>query len=171
MGAMLERLGRWALIASLLVVLAGLALLFAGPKALERWLPHRGIERVDFARLEPDHPRGFLACSPGLCRSEAVDLPVEPLPLAPEEARRRLFALVDSSPGTTLLKIAPDGRQWSFRVSMNDRPVPDVVSVRMLPAGEGRTAIAIYSRAVGWGGGDRARQAARVRRWLAILRP
>ncbi len=168
---MLERLGRWALVASFLVVLAGLALLLVGPGALERWLPHRDVGRVDFARLSADHPRGFLACSPGLCPQQAVDLVVEPLPLPPQQVRRRLFAFVDGSPEISLLKISPDGRQWSFRVSMSDRPLPDVVSVRMEPAGERRTAIAIYSRAVGWGGGDHGRQASRVKRWLAILHP
>ncbi|RMF17837.1 MAG: hypothetical protein D6757_00625, partial [Alphaproteobacteria bacterium] len=95
---MLERLGRWALVVSFLVVLAGLALLLVGPGALDRWLPHRSIERIDFATLPADHPRGFLACSPGLCPKEAVDLTVEPLPLAPDEARRRLFAFIDASP-------------------------------------------------------------------------
>ena len=168
----MDRLGnlvRLAILLSLAVLLLGGVLLIVGPERFVAWLPRKPLPEMDPRHLTADK-RGVLACSPGLCADGTVDLVIAPVALPAEELQRRLLAFVDQSPEITLLDIAPDGRQWRFRVTVPGQAVPDVVVVRMAPRADGRTALAIYSTAMGWQA-DRARQERRLRRWLAILRP
>ncbi len=168
----MDRLGnlvRIAILLSLAVLLLGGVLLVMGPERFAAWLPRRPLPEMDLRHLAADK-RGVLACSPGLCAEGTVDLVIEPVDMPVDELRRRLLAFVDHSPEVTLLDVAPDGQQWRFRVMVPGEAVPDVVVVRMAPRAHGRTALAIYSTAMGWGV-DHARQQQRVRRWLAILRP
>ncbi|RMF74728.1 MAG: hypothetical protein D6740_02000 [Alphaproteobacteria bacterium] len=169
----MDRLGslvRIAILLSLAVLLLGGVLLIAGPERFAAWLPRRPLPEMDLRHLPAAEKRGVLACTPGLCAAGTIDLVIEPVDLPTEELRRRLFAFIDQSPEVTLIDISPDGRQWRFRVTVPGKAVPDVVVVRMAGQPDGRTALAIYSTAMGWGA-DHARQQRRVRRWLAILRP
>ncbi len=168
----MDRLGsilKIAILLSIAVLLLGGLLLILGPERMADWIPRRPLPEMDLRALPADKP-GVLACTPGLCAEETIDIAIEPLDLPDDELRRRLFAFVDGSPEIALIDIAPDGRQWRFRVSVPGEPVPDVVVVRIDARADGRTGLAIYSTAMGWGA-DRARQERRVRRWLAILRP
>ena len=169
----MDRLGnlvRIAILLSLAVLLLGGVMLIVGPERFTAWLPRKPLPEMDLRHLATAEKRGVLACSPGLCATGTVDLVIEPVPLPAEELRRRLLAFVDHSPEVALIDIAADGWQWRFRVTVPDKAVPDVVVVRMAEGEDGRTALAIYSTAMGWET-DRTRQQRRVRRWLAILRP
>ncbi len=169
----MDRLGnlvRIAILLSLAVLLLGGVVLIVGPARFVAWLPRKPLPEMDLRHLSAADKRGVLACSPGLCAAGTIDLVIEPVRLPADELRRRLLAFVDHSPDVTLLDIAPDGWQWRFRVTVAGEAVPDVVVVRMAEGADGRTALAIYSTAMGWAA-DRVRQQRRVRRWLAILRP
>ncbi len=166
----LSNLVRIAILLSLAVLLLGGVLLIVGPGRFAAWLPRKPLPEMDLRHLSAADKRGVLACSPGLCAAGTVDLVIAPVSLPADELRRRLVAFVDHTPEVTLIDIAPDGWQWRFRVTVPGEAVPDVVVVRMAEGADGRTALAIYSTAMGWGT-DRARQERRVRRWLAILRP
>lgn len=137
------------------------------------------VERIDFATLEPRAtPNSFLLCPRGLCANRPFDrespeyeIPAEQLAeilrrtveategLRPDE-RQRPVNLQSDSPDTAM--------QWDYIATTKHLKFPDLVTLRVLEAGEGRSTFAIYSRAV-YGRKDFGANQNRVAVWIEAL--
>ncbi len=128
---------------------------------------------VRLAPLRPEHWHIVPAAEASTARpNEAQLLPGDGAPvyaLRPAELAARLDALALAEPRTERLAGHPDD---GFTTYVQRTPVwrfPDVISVHVLPHGEGAT-LAIWSRAR-YGYSDWGVNAARLARWLEALKP
>lgn len=161
-----------AIALSFVVIVAGMALLLVDPSKLEGFFGGEGgLERIEFATLRRDAPgKSFLACPPQRCpnaqpdaASPAFDIPVERL-------LGRLLEFVDGAAGVRTDNLDMERLQFVFLAPVPGEPAPDVVTVRLYPAAETGSTLAIYSRTL-VGTPLRDRHERRVKRWLAALTP
>jgi len=117
---------------------------------------------VDFATLAvPDSPNRYLVCPVGQCARADAESPV--YPVSAERLRRGWMTVLERH-GAKLLsdaggQIEAEGRTPWLRF-------PDLVTVKILPQGEGRSSAAVYSRSL-YGYSDMGVNEARVRAWMA----
>lgn len=117
---------------------------------------------VDFATLTvPDSPNRYLVCPVGQCARADAESPVHPVPA---ERLRAAWMGVLERHGAKLLSDA--GGQIEAEVRTPWLRFPDLVTVKILPQGEGRSSSAVYSRSL-YGHSDMGVNAARVRAWMA----
>lgn len=127
------------------------------------------VERqsVNFETLElKDSPNQFLVCPPDLCRQAKPHLESPVFELSVDELRQRWMERIASQPRVS--ELSSDGDQYDFEQLTPLIGFPDTVTVRFLPAGEGRSTLAIYSRSH-YGHSDLGANKKRIRAWLELL--
>jgi uncharacterized protein (DUF1499 family) len=123
---------------------------------------------VDFGLLERrSSPNDALICPEGVCpRARADETPPIfdiPAPQLGETLRRAILA----EPRMEALPTpSPDRLRFAQRSFL--MRYPDIVDILVLPRGEGRSTVALYSRSA-VGHSDLGVNRARLRRWLAAI--
>ncbi len=156
----------WLVLAAIL----GLAL-YAGVKGRKQaWALFYGPlvrEAVDFETLElGPKPNQYLVCPSGLCGNAAPHAPAPVFDLTPGQLRERWMERIAALPRVELLEARSD--TLSFEVLTPLMGFPDTVDVRILPAGDARSTLAIYSRSH-YGYSDLGANEKRIKDWLERL--
>ena len=122
---------------------------------------------VDFAALRlRSTPNDALACPEGFCPHARPDIVPPEFGVPAERLRAILVEVALSEPGTE--RLPSDGVGERFLVRTRFYRFPDTVDAQVVPAGEGRSTLALYSRSqVGRYDFDVNR--ARLSRWLAAI--
>jgi len=161
-----------AIALSIVVIVAGMALLLMDPSKLGGLFGSgEGLAPVDFATLRHEAPEeGYLACPPQRCPNAQPDAasPVFDIPVG--RLRDRLLEFVDGAAGVRPERLDMERQQFRFLAPVPGGPAPDVVTVRLYPAEGNGSTLAIYSRTV-VGNSLPERHERRVKRWLAALTP
>lgn len=117
---------------------------------------------VDFATLTmPDSPNRYLVCPVRKCVKADAESPAYPVPA---ERLRTAWMGVLERHGAKLLSES-DG-QIEAEVRTPWLRFPDLVTVRIVELGDGRSSAAVYSRSL-YGYSDMGVNAARVKAWMA----
>ncbi len=128
------------------------------------------VERapVDFSTLElKASPNQYLVCPRELCVAKPdATSPVFDASL--EELRAAWLRVIGRQPRVTLLSNDSNEEQYEYQALTPVIHFPDAVTVRLLPANEGRSTIAIYSRSH-YGYSDLGVNRRRVQGWLEEL--
>jgi uncharacterized protein (DUF1499 family) len=125
---------------------------------------------LDFATLKlPRSPNTYLLAPDGLCPSAAPHGPAPVFKAAPATVRDALLAVAAGEPRTSVLE--RDDAAMAVELVQKSRlfKFPDLISVRFMPAADGATIMAIYSRAR-LGYRDFGVNRARVERWVGAMR-
>ena len=128
------------------------------------------IGPVDWATLTRHAtPNDALVCPASHCPNAKADEEAKVYPLAPTDLLARVKRVALAEPDTKELPGAP-GRERGARFVQYTRLMryPDTIDVEALPAGEGRSTLAVYSRSL-VGRKDFGVNRARLQRWLAAL--
>ena len=126
-------------------------------------------EAVDFETLElKSSPNQFLVCPPGLCRNAKAHLEAPVFDLTVAQLRERWMERILQQPRVSQLSADASREQYDFEQLSALVGFPDTVTVRFLPAGEGRSTLAIYSRSH-YGRSDLGANEKRIRGWLELL--
>ncbi|MBI1356321.1 MAG: DUF1499 domain-containing protein [Acidobacteria bacterium] len=159
-----------------LAVVGGLVLLYVGlafakgkTEALAMVFGAVDREPVDFETLQlKSTPNQFLVAPQGLCRNAKphLEAPVFDIPVV--ALRERWMQRIPQQPRVTELTADPRREQYDFEQRSALVGFPDTITVRFLPAGEGRSTLAIYSRSH-YGKADFGVNEKRIRAWLALL--
>ena len=145
------------------------AVLFGAPPA----------ETIDFATLEPrTTPNSFLLCPEGICGRRQADRVSPQYDLAPEKLAKLTRNVMESTEGLRRDErprtAAPEGAQpetpmqWDYIATTPRLKFPDLITVRVLDAGNGKSSLAIYSRAV-YGRKDFGANQNRIAAWLEAI--
>ena len=150
-------------------VLFAAAFLILGPERIWAQFGPADLGEVDFATLQRrDTPNDALACLPQFCAARAdVEAPVFDRPFA--EVFLAIQDAVVHEPG--LEQVAADEGQGTLRFVQRSRLMgfPDTINVKVVPDGDGRTAVLIYSRSQ-LGKGDMGVNLARIARWITLIK-
>lgn len=144
-------------------VVAG-GFVIAGPKRVWEWIGGPADQGpVDFDHLvRRSAPNDALACSAGTCR-QRVDLELPRFDEAPQLLMTRLDAVVIAMGQGERVDDGKDEtyRRYVFRSRVLE--FPDTLDARAMTAGDGRTALKLYSRSL-LGRGDFGANRQRLRR-------
>jgi hypothetical protein len=110
-------------------------------------------------------PNDALVCPPWLCRT-AVDVPSSLYALPADELRRRLVGVILAGGDSEQVATAAGDAGDRFVVRTRWMRFPDTVDVLVLPQGEGRSTLALYSRSL-VGLGDMGVNRRRLEGWLS----
>lgn len=148
---------------ALLAVAGGCVAFRMAPDDPARW-------HVDPLTAErPDSPNSHLLAPEGEAASRTDgEAPIWEVP--PQALMQAFDAMALSQPRTTRLAGGPEEGLATYVQRSAFWGFPDYVSVRALPAGEGSSTLAIYSRSR-YGYSDLSVNAARVSAWLDGLDP
>jgi len=125
---------------------------------------------IEFETLElKPSPNQFLVCPPRLCRNAQPHLEAPVFDLSVEQLRDRWLERVQQQPRVRLLSKDSAREQYEFEQTTALVGFPDTITVRFLPAGEGRSTLAVYSRSH-YGYSDLNVNEKRVRAWLELMR-
>ncbi|WP_158045985.1 DUF1499 domain-containing protein [Skermanella pratensis] len=125
---------------------------------------------TDFAALErASTPNQFLVAPPGTTPKAGPDAESPVFPVPAERLRDAMLALVEEAPRTALLERSPDGMRMLLVQRSAVLRFPDHIDVAILPAGDGGSTVAVYSRSR-FGYSDMGVNRRRVEGWLAELR-
>jgi uncharacterized protein (DUF1499 family) len=125
---------------------------------------------VDFVTLHRrDSPNDALVCPPGHCRNAKPDWEAKTYDAPPAQLRARLTTIALAEPNTQTLPCLP-ACEGALRLVQYSRIMrfPDTIDVDVLPVGDDKSTLAIYSRSL-LGYGDFGVNRARIARWLAAL--
>ncbi len=155
-----------------LVLVVGIAALGArfyfGREAEDRM---RAGEQVDFAHLElPSRDNAYLMCpaEPLICNVKADE--ASPIfPVDPARLRDRWMEMAAAEPRVTLVSAEKDRMHLVYIQHSFFFRFPDVITVEFLATGNGRSTLAVLSRAR-YGKGDFGVNAARVGAWIAKMK-
>jgi uncharacterized protein (DUF1499 family) len=165
--AMWWKLGAIVLVAPV-VLYVSLAMIYGRLGLLERAFGPIHREQVDFATLElKPSPNQYLVCPRELCRARPHAQSPE-FDVSLEALRAAWIRVIQRQPRVTLLSSDSDTAQYEYQALTPMVHFPDGVTVRLLPAGEGHSTLAIYSRSH-YGYGDLGENRRRVRGWLEQL--
>lgn len=114
-------------------------------------------------------PNQFLVCPPGLCRNAKPHMEAPVLEMSVEALRNRWMERISGQPRVRLIDSNARREQYDFEQVSALVGFPDTITVRFLPAGEGRSTLAIYSRSH-YGRSDFGVNEKRIRAWLELLR-
>ena len=158
-----------------LLVLAGivvLAVVTAVKGRKQMWAMIYGpVQRaaVDFESLElKPSPNQYLVCPPGFCKKAKPHAEAPVFDLPPAQLRARWMERIAALPLAEQIDADPAGMQYGYEALTPLMRFPDTVTVRFLPAGEGKSTLAIYSRSH-YGYGDMGANEKRVKHWLDLL--
>lgn len=126
-------------------------------------------EPVDFEtlKLKPS-PNQRLVCPPGLCRNAKPHAESPVFDLTPEQLRERWMERIATLPLVEQIDADPESEQYAYQALTPLMRFPDTIAVRFLPAGEGCSTLAVYSRSH-YGYGDMGANEKRVTEWLERL--
>lgn len=159
------------IVLSMIVMIAGALFLLPGSgDLLEGLFGRKEIPAVDFYSLEipaggNDH---YLACPQDICLAQPPDQILGVYDFSAERLRSRLLSFVDNQPTISFWRMDPAINQFDFKENDPSMRMPDVITVRTFDLGEGKSAIAIYSRSL-HGLADTGSNRKRVQRWLAMI--
>lgn len=161
------------IVLSIIVMIAGALFLLPGSgDILKDLVGTREVPAVDFSTLEI--PAGshdyYLACPEDICLAQPPDQTLGVYDISAERLRSRLLAFVDSQPTISFWRMDPAVNQFDFLENDPSMRMPDVITVQTFDLGEGKSAIAIYSRSL-HGLAGRGSNQERVQRWLAMIAP
>ena len=160
-----------AIALSVLIVIVGVALLFMTPAQLEGIFATKPLPEIDFSTLNrPDSPNSYLLCPENTCLQSTADQVAPVFAASPEQLRDRILEFVDKSPNIQTRTLDPENAQYDFIERTPVMRFPDIITVRIFPAGDGGSTLAIYSRSV-YGHSDLGANRKRVERWLAVISP
>jgi|tagenome__1003787_1003787.scaffolds.fasta_scaffold20680653_2 uncharacterized protein (DUF1499 family) len=128
------------------------------------------IGAVNFATLTRHAtPNDALVCPAAHCPNAKPDAEPKHYPHAPGELLARLKAIALAEPGTRELYCGT-GCDHTARILQHTQLMrfPDTIDIEVLPAGDNRATLAIYSRSL-LGRSDFGVNRARIARWLAAL--
>jgi uncharacterized protein (DUF1499 family) len=127
------------------------------------------IGPVDWATLTRHPTNDALICPASHCPNAIADQQAKVYPLAPADLLARVKRVALAEPDTKELPGAPD-RERGARFVQYTRLMryPDTIDVDIIPAGEGRATLALYSRSL-VGRKDFGVNHARLTRWLAAV--
>lgn len=150
------------------VIYIALAAVYGRVGLLERAFGPIERQPVDFSTLElKSTPNQYLVCPRQLCVAQPhASSPEFDVPL--EELRAAWLRVIERQPRVTLLSSDENKEQYEYEVLTPIIHFPDTVTVRLLPANEGRSTIAIYSRSH-YGHGDLGVNQRRIEGWLSEL--
>ena len=128
------------------------------------------IGPADWATLNRhDTPNDALVCPAGHCPNAKADEEPKVYPVPPIELLARVRQIALAEPDTGELPCEPQcDRTARFVQYTRLMRYPDTIDVEILPADEGRSTLAVYSRSL-VGRKDFGVNHARLRRWLAAL--
>ncbi|GEQ97083.1 hypothetical protein JCM17844_07200 [Iodidimonas gelatinilytica] len=163
---------RYAAIAvSILVIIAGMALLFMSPSQLEGLFNEKELPVIEFATLtRTDKPNSYLLCPADRCPQASPDDIAPVFDLSSNDLRARLLEYVDRSPDIRTHRLDLENQQFEFVERTPMMRFPDIITVRIYPTDEGGSTLAIYSRSV-YGHSDLGANKKRITRWLAAIAP
>lgn len=125
--------------------------------------------RIDFATLKrPSSPNTFLLAPEGLCREAKTDQIAPVFDVPPAKLRSEFLNIVVAAPRVSHSLADEGGLYDDFVVRSALIGFPDLVSVKFLAAGAGKSTLALYSRSV-YGRWDLGVNRARSLAWLKQL--
>lgn len=154
---------------SVVVIIAGLTLIFVGPERLESLFSEGELPEVDFKTLKrPDSPNSYLVCPPDSCGNAEPDETAPIFDIPPSALRAKVLEFVDRSPDIRTHRMDLEANRFDFVERTPAMRFPDVITVKIFDRGGGGSTLAIYSRSV-YGHSDLGANKRRVRRWLAVI--
>lgn len=154
-------------IGALVLALAAGALIWEG-RILERIFSIGRVPVIDFATLQrADTPNQYLMCPSKFCPAYIDDLPPD-YAASVAEVRAAWETLLKSEPRVKELRRDPLGRQIDYVQRSRLMRFPDLITIRFIELGEGKTTVAIYSRSI-YGERDMGVNKARIRDWIGRL--
>ena len=151
-----------------LVIAFAAAFLILGPERLWAQFGPSDLGDVDFATLQRrGTPNDALACLPEFCAAKA-DLPAPVIARPFGDVFLAVQDAVVHEPG--LEQVDADSGQGTLRFVQRSRLLgfPDTINVKVVPTGDGGSAVLIYSRSQ-IGKGDMGVNLARVKRWAGLI--
>ncbi len=128
------------------------------------------LDPIDFATLERrSSPNDALVCPEDVCPKARADRPAPEFAMSVGQLKERLGAAILAEPRVQALA-APSENHLRFVQRSFLMRYPDVVDVLVLPRGEARSTLALYSRSA-VGHSDLGVNRARLERWLAAFTP
>ncbi len=159
------------LFAILLALVLGAVLLVVllGPEnTLEKLLVPGNPSPVDFASLRKHgKPNQYLVCPAGHC-ADAPDREAPEFDMDADALAERWKTLMATRDNVSLLRADETARLFDYVARTPRIRWPDIVSVQFLERPEGRSSLAIYSRAV-YGYRDFGANRTRIDGWLSQL--
>jgi uncharacterized protein (DUF1499 family) len=128
------------------------------------------IGPVNFATLTRHAtPNDALVCPARHCPNAKPDAEPKTYSMAPAELLARLKRIALAEPNTSELYCGTDCDR-AARILQHTKLMryPDTIDIEVLPAGDNRSTLAIYSRSL-IGHGDLGVNRARIERWLSAL--
>jgi hypothetical protein len=125
------------------------------------------IGAVDWRALTRHATNDALVCPAGHCPNAKADEEARVYPLAPGELLARVKQIALAEPDTNELPCEPRcDRTARFVQYTRLMRYPDTIDLDVMPAGDGRSTLALYSRSL-VGRKDFGVNRARLKRWLA----
>ncbi len=151
-----------------LIVLAVAVVLAVGPERLwERFGP-ADLGDVEFATLvRRDQPNDALACLPEYCEAK-IDIPAPVIAKPQADVFLAVQQALAGEPG--LEQVAGDAAAGTLRYVQRSKLMrfPDTISVQVMPASGGGSAVLLYSRSQ-LGKSDFGVNRARLERWIGLI--
>lgn len=134
------------------------------------------LDRIDFAALEQRQtPNSFLLCPIGVCKKRPFDRESPKYEIPADQLANIVRQIVEKTeglrrdqrerPGNSGDTTAEVDVQWDYIATSRHLKFPDLVTVRIIDLGNGRSSLAIYSRAV-YGREDFGVNQNRVAAWI-----
>jgi hypothetical protein len=125
--------------------------------------------RIDFATLKrPGSPNTYLLAPEGLCREAKADGAAPVYDVTAGRLRSEFLGLAIAEPRVSHTLADETGLYDDFVVRSAVLGFPDLVSVKFLDVGKGRSTLALYARAV-YGRWDLGVNRSRTQAWLKRL--
>lgn len=129
------------------------------------------IPEIDFETLVlPVRSDEYLICPQDLCLDTDPDEFSPEFDIPPEKLRAILLEYADLQVNVRRLRLDLAKQQYDFADQSPTMRFPDIITVRIIDLGAGRSTIAIYSRSVS-SFAKKGSNAKRARRWLTMISP
>lgn len=127
------------------------------------------LKPTDFNSLSfTSSDNGYLLCDQSLCRSAEASAPMANLPANLRSVRLNLADFADDSPTIRFRSFDPVSNQFEFTERSPGRPLPAIISIKLIEGPNQTTNLAIYSyQPIGRSNKDDHKR--RIERWLKII--
>ncbi|WP_282608350.1 DUF1499 domain-containing protein [Pelagibius sp. Alg239-R121] len=137
------------------------------------------LDVVDFATLEPRAtPNSFLLCPENFCAKRPPDRASSVYDVSQEQLVKIVRKVVESTEGlrrddrerpkADQSSQPPPAMQWDYVATTRHMKFPDLITIRILEAGDGKSSLVIYSRAV-YGRKDFGANQNRIAAWIEAI--
>jgi uncharacterized protein (DUF1499 family) len=157
-----------------MVVLVALAFIGAGAVAVRLWLGRAAelqvtaSEIVDFGNLRPGSRQNrYVMCPASLC-PDSADAPSPTFSMRWERLRDYWNEAIAMQPRVELVATGADGRRLTYVQRSLVFRFPDIITVEFMPAGEGRSTLAVASHSR-YGRRDFGVNGERVEAWTGLV--